>query len=83
LIERLRNSSGSFATLAAANRHTAAEKLQNVIAVTEAPSGSGISMVSEDDKSASAGVGFRKGNLRPHSTLGMPKIADPRVCNNL
>jgi hypothetical protein len=32
----------------------------------------------EDGKSVSAGVGFRKGNLRPHSRVSR-KIADPRV----
>jgi hypothetical protein len=33
---------------------------------SKAPSGLGTVVFGEDDKSASAGVGFRKGNQRPH-----------------
>jgi hypothetical protein len=44
----------------------------------ERSAGSGSLRAGEDDKSASAGVGFRKGNLRPHSSLAR-EIADPRI----
>ena len=37
------------------------------MSVTEAPIGSDNILPREDDKSASAGVGFREGNLWPHS----------------
>jgi hypothetical protein len=70
----------AIASLTAAGRHpfklkdyhslvdVAAAKLQNVMAVMEATGQCWQHPLSEDGKSASAGVGFHQGSLRPHSS---------------
>jgi hypothetical protein len=51
------------------SRRAITQKAKIVMVVTEATGQCWQHTFSEDGKSASAGVGFHKGNLRPHSLV--------------